>query len=47
MELVELLKIAVERKASDLHIKVGMPPVLRIDHKLVPLMELPRLGRAS
>jgi len=45
MELVELLKIAVERKASDLHIKVGMPPVLRIDHKLVPLMELPRLGQ--
>ena len=45
MELVDLLKIAVERKASDLHIKVGMPPVLRIDHKLVPLMELPRLGQ--
>jgi twitching motility protein PilT len=45
MELPDLLKIAVERKASDLHIKVGSPPVLRIDDKLVPLMEMPRLGQ--
>jgi twitching motility protein PilT len=45
MELPELLKIAVERKASDLHIKVGSPPVLRIDDKLVPLVEMPRLGQ--
>jgi twitching motility protein PilT len=45
MELQDLLKIAVERKASDLHIKVGSPPVLRIDDKLVPLVEMPRLGQ--
>jgi twitching motility protein PilT len=45
MELVDLLKLAVERKASDLHLKVGTPPILRIDHKLVPMMELPRLGQ--
>src|SRR3990170_5567245 len=45
MELPDLLKIAVERKASDLHIKVGSPPVLRIDDKLVPLMEMARLGQ--
>jgi twitching motility protein PilT len=45
MELPDLLKIAVERKASDLHIKVGSPPVLRIDDRLVPLMEMPRLGQ--
>jgi twitching motility protein PilT len=45
MELVDLLKLAVERKASDIHLKVGTPPILRIDHKLVPLMELPRLGQ--
>ncbi|MBI5167181.1 MAG: type IV pilus twitching motility protein PilT [candidate division NC10 bacterium] len=43
MELQSLLKIAVERKASDLHLKVGVPPVLRIDDKLIPLMEQPRL----
>jgi twitching motility protein PilT len=45
MELQELLKIAVDRKASDLHIKVGTPPVLRIDNRLVGLAELPRLGQ--
>jgi len=45
MQLPDLLKMAVERKASDIHIKVGSPPVLRIDDKLVPLMELPRLGQ--
>lgn len=45
MELPDLLKMAVERKASDLHIKVGSPPVLRIDDKLFPLMEMPRLGQ--
>jgi twitching motility protein PilT len=45
MELNELLKIAVDRKASDLHVKVGTPPVLRIDNRLVPLAEMPRLGQ--
>ena len=43
MELMDLLKIAVERRASDLHIKVGGPPTLRIDGKLSPVQELPRL----
>lgn len=43
MELRDLLKLAVERKASDLHIKVGCPPVLRVDDRLVPLSEQPRL----
>ncbi len=43
MELMDLLKNAVERRASDLHIKVGGPPTLRIDGKLMPLQDLPRL----
>jgi twitching motility protein PilT len=43
MELQELLKMAVERKASDLHMKVGSPPVLRIDDRLVPITEKPRI----
>ncbi len=43
MELTDLLKTAVERKASDVHIKVGTPPTLRIDDKLVPLADIPRL----
>jgi twitching motility protein PilT len=45
MDLAELLKIAVERKASDLHIKVGSPPVIRIDNRLVPLTEKPRISQ--
>jgi twitching motility protein PilT len=43
MELPDLLKVAVARRASDLHLKVGSPPVLRIDNRLVPLNEMPRL----
>jgi twitching motility protein PilT len=43
MNVNDLLKIAVERKASDLHLKVGSHPVLRIDGELVPLAELKRL----
>lgn len=31
----DLLQLAVERRASDLHITVGVPPVLRIDGSLV------------
>jgi len=37
MNLNELLKITFERRASDLHVKVGVPPILRIDGRLVPL----------
>ncbi|MGQ9455133.1 MAG: type IV pilus twitching motility protein PilT [Armatimonadota bacterium] len=33
----DLLREVVERGASDLHIAVGVPPVLRIDGQLVPL----------
>jgi twitching motility protein PilT len=43
MNVNDLLKIAVERKASDLHLKVGSHPVLRIDGSLTPLPELKRL----
>jgi twitching motility protein PilT len=43
MNVNDLLKIAVERKASDLHLKVGSHPVLRIDGELTQLVELKRL----
>jgi twitching motility protein PilT len=39
----ELLSIAVERKASDLHLKVGNVPHLRLDGALTALDDLPRL----
>ncbi len=43
MNINDLLKIAVEKKASDLHLKVGSHPVVRIDGDLTPLTELKRL----
>ncbi|MEK7713233.1 MAG: type IV pili twitching motility protein PilT, partial [Deltaproteobacteria bacterium] len=35
--LHELLKIMMDRKASDLHVTTGSPPQIRIDGELVPL----------
>jgi len=32
-----LLEEVVKRKASDLHLQVGLPPMLRVDGKLVPI----------
>jgi twitching motility protein PilT len=43
MNINDLLKIAVDRKASDLHLKVGSHPVIRVDGELTPLSELKRL----
>ena len=37
MDIIKLLKEAVQKSASDLHVTVGMPPVLRINGVLVPL----------
>jgi len=39
----ELFKMMVEKKASDLHLGVGSPPIFRIDGKLIPL-ETPSLS---
>jgi len=43
MNINDLLKIAVERKASDLHLKVGSHPVIRVDGDLMSLSDLKRL----
>jgi twitching motility protein PilT len=43
MNIDDLLRLVVEREASDLHLKVGSPPVLRIYGELVPLDDLPNL----
>ncbi|HEX2465922.1 MAG TPA: type IV pilus twitching motility protein PilT [Thermoanaerobaculia bacterium] len=43
MNINDLLKIAVENKASDLHLKVGNPPVIRVDGRLEPLTNMKRL----
>ncbi|MDI6784826.1 MAG: type IV pilus twitching motility protein PilT [bacterium] len=36
MNMSELLHLTLDKNASDLHITVGRPPMLRIDGKLVP-----------
>src|SRR5690348_1205234 len=43
MQIDDLLRIAMERRASDLHLKVGNYPHLRIDGELAPLTEQPRV----
>ena len=43
MNINDLLKLAVERKSSDLHLKVGTHPYIRIDGELKPMTELKRL----
>jgi twitching motility protein PilT len=43
MELNEILTIAVKARSSDVHIKSGLPPIVRIDGKLRPIPNAPRL----
>ena len=43
MELNDILKIGLQNKASDIHIKAGLPPIYRINGKLVPLKTDKRL----
>ena len=44
MELNEILTIAVKAKGSDIHIKSGLPPVVRINGKLHPIPNAQRLS---
>jgi twitching motility protein PilT len=43
MHINDLLRIAVDQKASDLHLKVGAFPVLRVDGVLKPMTEMRRI----
>ncbi|HYV40705.1 MAG TPA: PilT/PilU family type 4a pilus ATPase [Thermoanaerobaculia bacterium] len=43
MHINDLLRIAVDQKASDLHLKVGAFPVLRVDGVLRPMTEMRRI----
>ncbi|MEO0294066.1 MAG: PilT/PilU family type 4a pilus ATPase [candidate division WOR-3 bacterium] len=44
MDIKPLLKKMIEVEASDLHLKVGIPPILRINGELVP-MEMNKLTK--
>ncbi len=43
MHINDILKVAAERHASDIHLKVGAHPVVRIDGKLQVMTEFKRL----
>jgi twitching motility protein PilT len=43
-QLKELLELTVKEQASDLHISVGHPPVLRITDRLIPLLKKKKLS---
>jgi len=44
MDIDDLLKIAIEREASDLHLKAGNHPIIRVHGTLIPLTAFPRLS---
>ncbi len=44
MELNEILALALKVKASDIHIKAGLPPIYRIDGGLRPHPKAPRIS---
>ncbi len=43
MQINDLLRVAVDRNASDLHLKAGNHPIIRVDGELITLDEYPRL----
>src|SRR5437660_2266013 len=43
LSIHDLLRRAVEQKASDLHLKVGNHPYLRVDGVLNPITDVPRI----
>src|SRR5258705_8747825 len=43
LSIDDLLRHAVENKSSDLHLKVGNHPYLRVDGQLAPLSDVPRI----
>ena len=43
-QLEEFLSLTVKEQASDLHLSVGHPPILRIADRLVPLLKKPKLS---
>jgi twitching motility protein PilT len=47
VDINQLLILVKERGASDLHIKVGNHPILRINGRLHPLTDHPILDQAT
>src|SRR4051812_41372906 len=47
MDLNDLLRRAVEARASDIHLKVARPPMVRLDGAVSPLPGCPELTAAD
>jgi twitching motility protein PilT len=47
MELDALLARAVSLGATDVHLKLGRPPVVRLDGELTPMADMPALGEVD
>ncbi len=47
MDVKDLLRAACKTKASDLHLRSGSPPRIRVDGQLVPLTQFPRITPAD
>ncbi len=45
MDINELLKVAISQNASDLHIKVGSPPIMRVTGDLLPMASEERISQ--
>jgi len=45
MEVNELLKSAMAQNASDLHIKVGSLPIMRVNGELVPMASADKVSQ--
>ena len=43
IDIIHLLELMVEREASDLHLRAGSPPIIRLDGVLVPVEDMPPL----
>ncbi len=43
MDLGELIELVIEKGASDLHLTVSSPPILRVDGTLIPQEDMPPL----
>lgn len=41
VKIEQLLRLMAQKKASDLHIRVGVPPIYRINGKLTKLVDIP------
>lgn len=44
MEFIDILKTAIEKRASDIHLLVGQPPMIRFQGEITPLVDFPELS---